>query len=218
MDDAFCSSHPAITINDDIRRLFDDIVAICAEKDIKNPALVKDTLDLIDRFRADIPDILSKPGNFENGFFNFLSSQEGIKLQESELDNAYDFIKKHLESTVGYWSENEVAIALKDWRIAENEAIEEERRRQEEEERRRQEEEERKKQEEELKRLEEEARQAKDKAKQELKGDLIALSKKKVSARELIDNASRDMLHDILDEVINLDYEFIVDKILEHQN
>ena len=161
---------------------------------------------------------LSGDDAFENGFFNFLRSQEGIKLQESELDNAYDFIKKHLESTVGYWSENEVAIALKDWRIAENEAIEEERRRQEEEERRRQEEEERKKQEEELKRLEEEARQAKDKAKQELKGDLIALSKKKVSARELIDNASREMLHDILDEVINLDYEFIVDKILEHQN
>ena len=134
------------------------------------------------------------------------------------MDNAYDYIKKHLESTVGYWTESEVAIALKDWRIAENEAIEEERRRQEEEERRRQEEEERKKQEEELKRLEKEARQAKDKAKQELKGDLIALSKKKVSARELIDNASPEMLHDILDEVINLDYEFIVDKILEHQN
>ena len=74
-----------------------------------------------------------------------------------------------------------------------------------------------KEQEEELKRLEEEAIQAKDKAKQELRGNPAALSKKKVSARELIDNASRDMLHDILDEVINLDYEFIVDKILEHQ-
>lgn len=217
MDDAFCSAHPAIIINDDIRRLFDNIVTICAEKDIRNPALVKDTLDLIDGYRADIPDILSKPGNFENGFFNFLRSQEGIKLQDSELGSAYDFIKKHLESTVGYWSENEVAVTLKDWRIAENEAIEEERRRQEEEERRQKEVEDRKKQEEELKRLEEEAIQAKDKAKQELRGNLAALSKKKVSARELIDNASRDMLHDILDEVINLDYEFIVDKILEHQ-
>lgn len=216
-DDAFCSAHPAIIINDDIRRLFDNIVAICAEKDIRNPALVKDTLDLIDGYRADIPDILSKPGNFENGFFNFLRSQEGIKLQDSELGSAYDFIKKHLESTVGYWSENEVAVTLKDWRIAENEAIEEERRRQEEEDRRKKEAEDRKKQEEELKRLEEEAIQAKDKAKQELRGNPAALSKKKVSARELIDNASRDMLHDILDEVINLDYEFIVDKILEHQ-
>lgn len=217
MDDTFCSAHPAIIINDDIRRLFDNIVAICAEKDIRNPALVKDTLDLIDGYRADIPDILSKPGNFENGFFNFLRSQESIKLQDSELGSAYDFIKKHLESTVGYWSENEVAVTLKDWRIAENEAIEEERRRQEEEDRRKKEAEDRKKQEEELKRLEEEAIQAKDKAKQELRGNLAALSKKKVSARELIDNASRDMLHDILDEVINLDYEFIVDKILEHQ-
>lgn len=217
MDDTFCSAHPAIIINDDIRRLFDNIVAICAEKDIRNPALVKDTLDLIDGYRADIPGILSKPGNFENGFFNFLRSQESIKLQDSELGSAYDFIKKHLESTVGYWSENEVAVTLKDWRIAENEAIEEERRRQEEEDRRKKEAEDRKKQEEELKRLEEEAIQAKDKAKQELRGNLAALSKKKVSARELIDNASRDMLHDILDEVINLDYEFIVDKILEHQ-
>lgn len=217
MDDTFCSAHPAIIINDDIRRLFDNIVAICAEKDIRDPALVKDTLDLIDGYRADIPDILSKPGNFENGFFNFLRSQESIKLQDSELGSAYDFIKKHLESTVGYWSENEVAVTLKDWRIAENEAIEEERRRQEEEDRRKKEAEDRKKQEEELKRLEEEAIQAKDKAKQELRGNLAALSKKKVSARELIDNASRDMLHDILDEVINLDYEFIVDKILEHQ-
>lgn len=217
MDDAFCSAHPAIIINDDIRRLFDNIVAICAEKDIRNPALVKDTLDLIEGYRADIPDILSKPGNFENGFFNFLRSQEGIKLQDSELGSAYDFIKKHLESTVGYWSENEVAVTLKDWRIAENEAIEEERRRQEEEDRRKKEAEDRKKQEEELKRLEEEAIQAKDKAKQELRGNPAALLKKKVSARELIDNASRDMLHDILDEVINLDYEFIVDKILEHQ-
>lgn len=217
MDYAFCCAHPAITINDNILRLFDNIVAICNEKDIKNPTLVKDTLDLIESYRADIPDILAKPGNFENGFFNFLRSQEGIKLQDSELDSAYGFIKKHLESTVGYWSENEVAVALKDWRIAENEAIEEERRRQEEEERHLKEKEERKKQENELKRLEEEARKAKDKAKQELKGDFTALSKKKVSARELINNASRDMLHDILDEVINLDYEFIVDKILEHQ-
>lgn len=166
MDDTFCSAHPAIIINDDIRRLFDNIVAICAEKDIRNPALVKDTLDLIDGYRADIPDILSKPGNFENGFFNFLRSQESIKLQDSELGSAYDFIKKHLESTVGYWSENEVAVTLKDWRIAENEAIEEERRRQEEEDRRKKEAEDRKKQEEELKRLEEEAIQAKDKAKQ----------------------------------------------------
>ena len=218
MDDAFCQSHPAITINDDIRRLFDNIVAICAEKDIKNPALVKDTLELIENYRADIPDILAKPGNFENGFYNFLFSQPGVDLHEYEADSAYDFIRKNLESTVGYWSEYEVSIALKDWRIAERDRIEEERRQQEEEERRQADEERRKQAEEERRRLEEEARNAKDKAHQELKGNLSLLAKKKVTARELIDNASADDLHDILDNVINLDYEFIVDKILEFYN
>lgn len=218
MDDDFCQSHPAITLNDDIRRLLDNIVAICAEKDIKNPALVKDTLDLIENYRADIPDILAKPGNFENGFYNFLYSQPGVDLHDYEADSAYDYIKKHLESTVGYWSENEVSIALKDWRIAEHERIEEERRQQEEEERRQAEYERRKHEEEERRRLEEEARNAKDKAHQELKGNLSLLAKKKVTARELIDTASADVLHDILDNVINLDYEFIVDKILEFYN
>lgn len=218
MDSDFCSSHPAITLNDDIRRLFDNIVSICAEKDIKNPALVKDTLELIESYRADIPDILAKQGSFENGFFNFLLSQQGIDLHDYEVESAYDFIKKHLESTVGYWSENEVSIALKDWRIAERDRIEELRRQEEEELRRQEEEKRRMHEEEERRRLEEEARNAKDKAHQELKGNLSLLAKKKVTARELIDNASAHVLHDILDNVINLDYEFIVDKILEFYN
>ena len=218
MDSDFCNSHPAITINDDMRRLFDNIVAICAEKDVKNPALVKDTLDLIESYRADIPDVLNKQGSFDNGFFNFMLSQPGIDLHDYEVDSAYDYIKKNLESTVGYWSENEVSIALKDWRIAEHDKIEEMRRQEEEEERRRLEEERRKFEEEERRRLEEEARNAKNKAHQELKGNLSLLVKKKVDARELINNASTEVLRSILDNVINLDYEFIVDKILEFSN
>lgn len=218
MDDDFCDSHPAITINDDMRRLFDNIVAICAEKDIKNPALVKDTLELIENYRADIPDVLSKPGSFENGFYNFLYSQPGVDLHKSEADNAYDYIRKHLESTVGYWSENEVSVALKDWRIAEYERIEEMRRQEEEEERRQAEEQRRQLEEEERRHLEAEARNAKEKAHRELKGNLELLARKKVSARELIDTASARKLHQILDDVINLDYEFIVDKILESYN
>ena len=104
--------------------------------------------------------------------------------------------------------------ALKDWRIAENEAIEKERRREEEERRRQEEDERRKKEEEERKRLEEELKKANEKARQELRGNLSVLAQKKVEARELIDNASPAELHAILDRVINLNYEFIVDEIL----
>lgn len=216
MDDEFIHSVPAITMNDDLRSLFDDIVAICNERDVKNVQLVKETLDLLENYRADIPDILSKPGNFENGFKNFLSQQEDVKLQESEVETAYEYIKKHLESTIGYWTEEEVAKALMSWRIAERDAIEEERRRLEEERRRQEEEERRRQEEEERKRLEEEARNAKDKARQELKGDPATVAKKKVSAREFIDNVdSVDELRSLLDAVIDLGYEFVLDKILE---
>lgn len=144
-------------------------------------------------------------------------SQSGIGLQDFEVETAYDYVKKHLESTVGYWTEDEVTIALKDWRIAENEEIERQRRIEEEERRRKEEEERQRKIEEERKRLLEEAQKAKDKAHQELKGDPEQIVRKKVSARELIDAADRDMLHSILNQIIDLNYEFIVDKILESQ-
>lgn len=216
MDDAFANSHPSIIINDEIRRLLDNIVVICSEKDLKNPSLIKNILDLLERFRADMPDILSKPGGFSNGFNNFLMLQPGIGLQKFEIDSAYDYIKKHLESTVGYWSEDEVINALKDWRIAENDKIEAERRREKEEQRRCEELEHRKQEEEERRKLEEEARNAKDKAKQELKGDPTNVAKKKVSAREYIDSLdTTEALRYILDRVIDLGYEFIIDKILE---
>lgn len=215
MDEEFCSSHPAIILNDDIRKLFDNVVTICADKDVKNPALVRETLDLIDAYRADIPDILAKEGNYGNGFKNYLLAQPTVGLKESELESAYTYIKQNLQSTVGYWTEEEVAQTLKDWRIAERDKIEAERRREEEQQRRQQEEERRRQEEEERQRLAEELKNAKDKAKQELRGNINELPRKKVSARELIDTADRKKLLAILDKVIDLDYEFVVDEILK---
>ena len=137
------------------------------------------------------------------------------------MEAAYDYIKKNLESTVGYWTENEVRNRIKDWRIAENNRIAEERRKEEEERRRKENEEHLRKEEEERKRLEEEARYAKDKAHQELKGDPAVVAKKKVSAHEYINSVtSPDELRNIIDRIINLGYEFVIDKILEitHKN
>ena len=216
MDDKFVNSHPVIIMNDDLRRMLDNVVEICSTIETKNPPLIKDTLVLLENYRFDIPDILSKPGNFQNGFENFMRMQPKVELRESEIDQAYDYIKKHLESTVGYWTEDEVKNALKEWRIEENELIAEERRREEEEQRREEEEARRRQEEKERRRLLEEAKNAKDKAYLELKGDPNIVARKKVNAREFIDNVSSvEELRHILDEVINLGYEFIIDKILE---
>lgn len=219
MDDDFVNSYPCITLNEEIKRLFNNIVSVCNEKELKNPALVKETCNLLDKYHVDIPDIVAKPGNFKNGFDNFMLAQSGIGLQDSEIDNAYEFIKKHLESTVGYWSEDEVRDKLKDWRIAENKKIEEERRRQEEERRRQEEEERRRKLEEERKRLEEEAKDAKNKAMQELKGDPAVVVRKMIAARDFINKqGSADSLRSVLHQLIDLGYEFVLDKILESQS
>ena len=216
MDDEFINSHPAIIMNEDIRRLFDNIVTICGATEIKNPALIKDTLELLERFRVDIPDIMTKDGNFKNGFENFLLMQPNAKLRDFEIDSAYDYIKRNLESTVGYWSEDEVKIALKDWRIDENERIAEERRKEEEESRREEEEKRLREIEEERKRLEDEAKNAKEKVISELKGDKGLVIKKKITAKQMVDKiTSVDKLRRILFDVIDLDYEFVIDKILK---
>ena len=73
----------------------------------------------------------------------------------------------------------------------------------------------RQKAEEERKRLEDEAKNAKEQAFKELKGDELSLAKKKILAKEIIDSATEKELYEMLSQVINLDYEFIVDKIIE---
>lgn len=218
MDDDFIHSNPSIIMNDELRRLFDNIFKMCTEN-TNNPALNTDTRNLLENFNVDIPDILAKPGNFKNGFENFLLMDKDVKLRESEIRPAYDFIKKHLESTIGYWTEEEVRTALQKWRINDNDRIAEERRKEEEERRYKEEEERRRKEEDERQRLLEEAKNAKENAIQELKGDKDIVMRKKASAREYIDNiATVEELRQILDEVIALGYEFVLDTILESKS
>ena len=214
MTDDFINSLPQLTMNDDVKKLIDNIVAICEEKDQKNVQLVTATLDLIDRYRADFPDILSKQGSFQNGFENFMLSQPNIGLKEEEVADAYDYIKKHLESTVGFWTEAEVSDKLKDWRIAENERLARERWEREEEERRKREEEERCRLEEQRKQYEKELEEAK-----KIIGNPDNVPAKKVNARQHIDSISDiQQLRNILDKLINLGYEYILDQIINEEN
>ena len=103
--------------------------------------------------------------------------------------------------------------ALKDWRIAANAKIEEERRRREEEERRKREEEERRRREEEQKKYAKEIEEAR-----KIIGNTANVPTKKVSARKLIDSIEDPAeLRKILVRVIDLDYEYILNTILNKQ-
>lgn len=214
MTEDFIHTMPVLTFNEEIKRLIDNVVAICEERDIKNVQLITGTLDLIEKYRSDFPDILNKPGSFQNGFENFLLSNATVQLQPQEILQAYDYITKHLESTIGYWTEAEVTEMLMKWRIAERDRIEAERRKKEEEERLKKAAQEQKALEEERKRYAAQLEEAK-----KIIGDPHQVPMKKVSARELIDSINDpDSLRKILDRVIDLGYEYILNTILNTNN
>lgn len=212
MTDDFIHSMPILTMNDEVKQLIDNIVAICEEKDQKNVKLVTDSLNLISRYCADFPDILSKEGAFQNGFDNFLLQQPNVQLQEHETEEAKTFIRQNLQSTIGYWTEREVIDKLKDWRIHQKHKEEEERWSREEEERRRREEEENLKLQKEREKWEKELNMV-----QTLVGNRENVGRKKAQARELIDGiSSPDKLRAIIDKLIDLGYEQILDVILDN--
>lgn len=213
MTDDFINSNPKLTMNEDVKRLIDNVVAICEEKDQRNVQLVTNTLDLISNYRVDFPDILSKEGSFENGFNNFLLLQPNVQLQEWELTEAKDFIKQNLQSTVGYWTEEEVVDTLKNWRLNQQHEADELKRLHEEEERRRFEEDSRRKMEEKLMLHEAEIEQVR-----LILGNRDNIKRKKMEAREFIDGIdSPEKLRSIIDRLINLGYEQILDIILKRE-
>lgn len=211
MTSDFVTSFPPLTMTDSVRKLIDNIVAICEEKDQKNVQLVTSTLDLIDRFRADFPNILNKPGSFKNGFENFLMQIPNVGLREEEIEDAYDYISKNLESTIGYWTEAEVTDALKDWRIAGSARIEEELRM-------RDEDAKKKIEEETAHWIEEERRKHIEEitAAEKIKGNPENVAIKKDWAHQKVHTIQNPMLlRQILDRLIDLEYEQILDIILK---
>ena len=115
-EEAFAQLPVSLAITDDERRLIDNIVTICMERDLRNPALVKETIDLISKFRYEMRNILNVDEAFSNGFKNYLMQLDFINVQESEVDEVKQFIEQNLQSTVGYWTEEEVEKKALQWK------------------------------------------------------------------------------------------------------
>lgn len=115
--EAFSHLPIILSINDGIKRLADNIVRICEERELRNPALVKDTLALIDEQRVEMKNVLNVDAAFSEGFKTFLMQIDRVNIQDSEIDSVRQYITGHLESTVGYWTEEEVIKAAKNWRL-----------------------------------------------------------------------------------------------------
>lgn len=106
-----------VAVTGDIRQLTDDITKICMERDLRNPALVNETLYLIDALQFDMRNILNVDRAFSEGFKSFLMGIERVGVKEDEIGGVRRYIERNLQSTVGYWTEDEVRTCVEHWRL-----------------------------------------------------------------------------------------------------
>lgn len=107
-----------VAITDDMKRLIDNIVTICSERDLRNPALINETLALIGGLRFEMTNLFKVEAAFTEGFKEYLKQVPYVNVQDSETENLWQYIEKHLESTVGYWTAEEVEKTALQWRAS----------------------------------------------------------------------------------------------------
>lgn len=104
--------------SEDLNTIIDNIVKICNEVGTSNPSMMAQTIELLKKWDFEFKPLLNGTEYFKNGFVNFLKQEPNVKLQDYEVDAAIDYIKKHIQSEIGTWREEEVVNALKNWRIS----------------------------------------------------------------------------------------------------
>lgn len=198
----YCPEMEMQSSKEKLCKLIDNIVTICSEVGLKNPALLVETEALLIEVKFELMGLVDKTkNNFDAGFMNYLMAEPTVKLAPTSYDDAIAYIRKHMEAGVGLWEEKAVWEQLKSWKIEEGEAI----RHREEEERRKKEEEERKKREEEEKHKREEEEKQRWQATIEKREKAVA----KVKSISNVDDARV-----ILDKICENGDEYILDIIL----
>lgn len=198
----YCPEMDGQSSKDKICKLIDNIVTICTEVGVKNPAMMVETDSLLTEVKFELMSLIDRAkNNFEAGFMAYLMMEQNVKLTPANYEPAIAYIRQHMESGVGLWEEKAVWDQLKNWKLAEAEEIrrreEEERRKKEEEERIRREEEERKRQEEE-----------------EKKRQMATVEKRQKAVAKVKSLSNVDEAKAILNKLCENGYEFVLDIIL----
>ena len=102
----------------EVKGLVNNINAICVDVGSSNPNLMTDTLEGIKLYEFELKNLIGDDQNYRNGFLSFLQTVETVGLQANEFDAAVEFISAHMQSEVGTWNEEEVVVALRDWRLS----------------------------------------------------------------------------------------------------
>lgn len=116
----YCDKLQTLSCKDKISKLTDDIITIYTEVGTKNPALMVETDSLITEVKFEYMSLLNyeEENNFEIGFRHYLLTDSIVNLQESDYDAALKYIRQHMESVVGLWTEAAVIEQLKNWKLS----------------------------------------------------------------------------------------------------
>lgn len=102
---------------EELNKAIDNIVRICNETGTQNPAMMGETINLLEKGKYKLPRIVNNADIYKNGFVAFLKSNDTVNLKDEEAEVAISYIKENLQKAIGTWSENEVNDKLKDWRL-----------------------------------------------------------------------------------------------------
>lgn len=116
----YCDKLQVLNCKEKIVKLTDNIITIYTEVGSKNPALMVETDNLITEVKFEYMPLLSyeEENYFENGFRNYLLADRIVNLKDNELDVALAYIRQHMESGVGLWTEVAVIEQLKNWKLS----------------------------------------------------------------------------------------------------
>lgn len=109
----------AYGVDEGLSSLIEKLVTISLDANInKNPSLMNETIVLLGRYEFELPILLNREDSFKEGYNNFLKSDTDVSLDDDHIEDAKTYIKQHLQSEVGLWSENEVRNQLLRWKIS----------------------------------------------------------------------------------------------------
>lgn len=109
---------------EEMRLLIDNVIRVVNDSEsMKNPSLLNDTISGYEAQKFEWGNLIveNSGSNYREGFCNFLKSVEIVNIQDHEIDEAFAYLKGHLEGEIGLWKEVDVKDLLKDWRMSKQE-------------------------------------------------------------------------------------------------
>lgn len=105
-------------INDDLRKLIDNIFTLCRSSEKPDNSFLRETLRLVEKYRLDFSPIVINRDAYDDGYKNFLLNLPvPKKIDADQVEEVIDYINRNMEGTIGMWDEERVLSQAKDWII-----------------------------------------------------------------------------------------------------